>query len=42
LGLETNRTASREPSEEVDRMKQEIRQSMATKHEIDGGESLKP
>ncbi len=42
LGLETNRTASREPSEEVDRMKQEIRQSMATKHEIDGGESPKP
>ena len=42
LGLETNRTDSREPSEEVDRMKQEIRQSMATKHEIDGGESLKP
>ena len=42
LGLETNHTASREPSEEVDRMKQEIRQSMATKHEIDGGESLKP
>lgn len=42
LGLETNRTASREPSEEVDRMKQEIRQSMATKHEADGIENLKP
>lgn len=41
LGLETSRTTSREPSEEVDRMKQEIRQSMATKHEAEGGESPK-
>ncbi len=41
LGLETNRTAAREPSEEVERMKQEIRQSMATKHEADGIESPK-
>jgi uncharacterized membrane protein YqiK len=42
LGLETSRTASREPSEEVERMKQEIRQSLATKHEAEGGEDLKP
>ena len=41
LGLETNRTAAREPTEEVERMKQEIRQSLATKHDSDGGEMPK-
>ena len=41
LGLETSRTVSREPSEDVERMKEEIRQSLATKHDAEGSESPK-
>ena len=41
LGLETSSTVSRGTSEEVERMKQEIRQSLATKHEAENGESPK-
>ncbi|MEL7626301.1 MAG: SPFH domain-containing protein [Anaerolineaceae bacterium] len=41
LGLETNKVASRENSEEIEKMKQEILQSLATKHEAEGGESPK-
>jgi len=41
LGLETNRTAAREPSEDVERMKEEIRQSLASKHDAEGAESQK-
>ena len=41
LGLETNATFSRDTSEEVERMKQEIRESLATKHDSENGESPK-
>jgi uncharacterized membrane protein YqiK len=41
LGLETNATLSRDSSEEVERMKQEIRESLATKHDAENGESPK-
>ncbi|MDD4043595.1 MAG: SPFH domain-containing protein [Anaerolineaceae bacterium] len=41
LGLETNKVASRETSEDVERMKKEIRESLAIKHEAEGGENPK-
>lgn len=41
LGLETNATFSRDTSEEVERMKQEICESLATKHDSENGESPK-
>jgi len=41
LGLETSHIAAHEPSEDVERMKQEIRQSLATKHDAAGAEPPK-